>query len=260
MSLNSSHLTHPTQPGVLLSPVFLVPLSLLLLNDLYLKAAFGNGFTGKLSDFCGLFVFALFWSAFRPNARLAIHVATGIAFILWKTPVSQPFLDAWNAIVPLPLGRTVDLWDLLALGVLPLSFAASRPRPAPGRKRLATAAVSVLALFAFAATSYRTEIPVDLRFAFEGSRPELLARLGELGIKTFGPWPGSIPDYYELAIPDNVCFDQFTARATLTEQPDRTLLHVRELEHRCPRKGDEKEILPKLFEKKVVIPLHLERL
>jgi hypothetical protein len=248
------------QTGVLLSPAFLLPLSLLLLNDLYLKAAFGNGLTGKLSDFCGLFVFALFWSAFRPNARLAIHIATAIGFVLWKTPLSQPFLDAWNAIVPFPLGRTVDLSDLVALGVLPLSFAASRPRPVPERSRLAAAAVSVLALFAFAATSYRTEIPVDLRFAFEGSRPELLARLEKLGITAFGPWPGSAPDSYELAIPASVCFDQFTAMVTLTEELNRTLIHVREMEHRCPREGDEAEILPRLFEKKVVVPLHLERL
>lgn len=47
-----STLTPLPQAGLLLSPTFLVPLSLLLLNDLYLKAAFGNALTGKLSDFC----------------------------------------------------------------------------------------------------------------------------------------------------------------------------------------------------------------
>ena len=255
-----STLTHPSQTGLLLSPTFLVPLFLLLLNDLYLKAAFGNGLTGKLSDFCGLFVFCLFWSAFRPGARLAIHVATAVVFILWKTPLSQPFLDTWNAIVPLPLGRTVDLSDLLALGVLPLSFAASLPRPVPVRSRLAATAVSVLALFAFAATSYRTDVPVDLRFVFDGSKAELLASLEKLEIGVLGPWPGSPPDSYELTIPADICFDQFTATVTLTERSTRTLLHVREMEHRCPRRGDEAELLPKLFEKKVVIPLRLEKL
>lgn len=68
------------------------------------------------------------------------------------------------------------------------------------------------------------------------------------------------PHSYQLTIPAEVCFDQFTAKVTFTEQSNRTLLQVREMEHRCPRRGDEAEILPKLFEKKVVIPLDLERL
>ena len=45
---------------MLTSPGFVVGLSLLLLNDLFLKARFHNPLTGKLSDFAGLFVFPLF--------------------------------------------------------------------------------------------------------------------------------------------------------------------------------------------------------
>ena len=44
---------------ILGSPGFLIGLSLLLTNDFVLKEQFHNGFTGKLSDFAGLFVFSI---------------------------------------------------------------------------------------------------------------------------------------------------------------------------------------------------------
>jgi len=42
---------------------FVICLGLLLLNDFYLKFEYHNWLTGKLSDFCGLFIFPVFWSA-----------------------------------------------------------------------------------------------------------------------------------------------------------------------------------------------------
>ena len=42
-------------------PLFLVGLGILLLNDFYLKYAFSNAFTGKLSDVAGLFIFPFFF-------------------------------------------------------------------------------------------------------------------------------------------------------------------------------------------------------
>ena len=48
---------------------FLICLIGLLLNDFYFKAAYPNWLTGKLPDFCGLFVFALFWTAFFPRYK-----------------------------------------------------------------------------------------------------------------------------------------------------------------------------------------------
>ncbi len=63
---------------VVRSPVFLASLALLLVNDFYLKAQFGNWFTGKLSDFAGLIAFALFWSAVFPRHAKLVHIGTGI--------------------------------------------------------------------------------------------------------------------------------------------------------------------------------------
>ncbi|PUV24993.1 hypothetical protein DCO56_08585 [Sphingobacterium athyrii] len=41
----------------LVSPLFIFVLFLLIINDFFLKAAFHNTFTGKLSDFSGLLFF-----------------------------------------------------------------------------------------------------------------------------------------------------------------------------------------------------------
>jgi hypothetical protein len=68
---------------------FIFALLLLLLNDFWLKGLFGNWFTGKLSDFAGLFVFAMFWMAIFPSHRTKIGVLTAVAFAFWKSPLSQ---------------------------------------------------------------------------------------------------------------------------------------------------------------------------
>lgn len=53
--------------SILVSPGFLLCLCLLLLNDFILKSEFHNALTGKLSDFAGLFIFPLFFSALRQS-------------------------------------------------------------------------------------------------------------------------------------------------------------------------------------------------
>ncbi len=143
------------------SPVFLVSLALLLANDLYLKAQFGNWFTGKLSDFAGLVAFALFWSAVFPRRGALVHILVGVAFVLWKLPLTDPALTLWNSLSPLDFARVTDLTDLMALGVLPLSFYHFRQLDLRGDRiavsgagaLLKTTAVCTVALFAFVATS-----------------------------------------------------------------------------------------------------------
>jgi hypothetical protein len=97
-------MTRPHSLDRLLSPWLLFGLAVLLINDLFLKRTLSNALTGKLSDFAGLFVFPLFWSALLPRWRGTIHTATGIAFIVWKSPAAQPFIDAWNNLMPWSIG------------------------------------------------------------------------------------------------------------------------------------------------------------
>jgi hypothetical protein len=108
------------------SPGFIAAVLLLLINDHVLKPAFPGVVTGKLSDVSGLFVAGVLVVALVPSrAALALGgVAAG--FVLWKSPLSQPLIDAWNAVGPFPIARVVDWTDLLALAVLPLALRYSR--------------------------------------------------------------------------------------------------------------------------------------
>src|SRR5215510_6171141 len=108
---------------ILVSPAYLVILSLLLVNDFLLKQILHNWMTGKLSDFCGLFAFPLFVFVFFPRYKRAIFSLTALFFCFWKSGQSQPLIDAWNAVSVLPLNRAVDLSDAIALLILPFAYA-----------------------------------------------------------------------------------------------------------------------------------------
>lgn len=101
---------------------FITALIILLLNDFFLKSIYGNWFTGKLSDFAGLFIFPLFWSILFPKLKNVIYVITALIFIYWKSYYSNFIIEFINHYSILNLSRTVDLTDLLALIILPLSY------------------------------------------------------------------------------------------------------------------------------------------
>ncbi len=120
---------HRLRP-VLTTWPFLTSLALLLLNDFWWKAAFPGWFTGKLSDVAGIAVVAMPLLALAPHrcARVYALIATGFAF--WKSPLSQPVIDALNVFLPYQIGRVVDYTDLVALLILPACapVAANPPR------------------------------------------------------------------------------------------------------------------------------------
>jgi hypothetical protein len=173
--------------NLLTSPGFVAGLLLLLANDFLLKPVFHNALTGKLSDFAGLFVFPFFGSALAPRLRREIYALTALGFIFWKSAYAQPLIDGWNSLGVLRVGRVVDPTDLLALVVLPASFAyllrcvAVERRTWPLAPRRAAACVAViLSVFAFAATSRVGDhmISEDREYEFPGvSREELMERL-----------------------------------------------------------------------------------
>src|SRR5688572_20457466 len=78
--------------AAIVTPIFIAALVLLALNDHVLKAAYGNPLTGKLSDFAGLFAFAVFFASLAPRHAAAICAACGALFAFWKLPVSTPFV------------------------------------------------------------------------------------------------------------------------------------------------------------------------
>ena len=107
---------------LLLSPFFLLGLATLLLNDFYLKTEFHNFFTGKLSDFAGLFIFAFFFSCFLPKQSKIIYFLSAVSFVLWKSSFSSVLIDEFNKYSFIPVSRVIDYTDLIALMALIPSY------------------------------------------------------------------------------------------------------------------------------------------
>ncbi len=99
----------------ILSPTFLICLILTVINDFYLKSEYPGLITGKISDFTGLFIFPItLWVIIGRNKSL-IFIGSALAFVFWKSPFSQPFIDLWNNAPFFNIGRVVDYTDLIAL-------------------------------------------------------------------------------------------------------------------------------------------------
>jgi hypothetical protein len=129
---------------------FVVCLLLLIGNDFYLKATFHNFFTGKLSDFCGLFVFSVFFATLFPGRKLLVFFSTALCFIYWKSPYSESFINAFSVHL-FSIHRIVDITDLFALLVLPVAwYTMEMPL-----KRIDVHPwfISVVCLFSFCATT-----------------------------------------------------------------------------------------------------------
>lgn len=135
---------------LLQSTSFLICLLLLLLNDFYFKEECHNWLTGKLSDFCGLYVFAVFWSTLFPKQKGLIHLLTAVLFIYWKSPLAQLFIDFFSVHF-YSIDRVVDVTDLMALLVLPLSY--YNFQKLNYRIQLHPLLVTIVTVFAFGATS-----------------------------------------------------------------------------------------------------------
>ncbi len=140
----------------LLSPPFIFCLVLLILNDFILKATFHNMLTGKLSDFCGLFIFPIFWSAFFPKRKLWVFILTGVLFIYWKSEYASGLIEMVNTIFN--IHRTVDYSDLIALPVLLLGWFHINGGPHIALNnslltRLSALFIGAVAIFSFCATT-----------------------------------------------------------------------------------------------------------
>jgi hypothetical protein len=151
-----------TTEKIILSPLFLIGLFLLLLNDFVLKSQFHNFLTGKLSDFAGLFVFSLFFIAFLPKRKTVILVFTAILFIFWKSAYSKNVIEFWNSVELFRIGRTIDYTDFFAVLILPFSllysnYCLSNNKLKLPLNRFACVFLVFTSIFAFTATSYEQD-------------------------------------------------------------------------------------------------------
>ena len=132
---------------------FIIGLIILLLNDFIFKTTFGNWFTGKLSDFAGLFIFPLFWVTIFPKHKNKIFFLTAIIFMYWKSSYSNGLISLWNSIGIWNINRTVDYSDIIALTILPLAYHIETLKEKLTRIRLSPYIPLIIAAFAFMATT-----------------------------------------------------------------------------------------------------------
>lgn len=197
--------------NIFLHPLFLISLFVLLLNDISLKYEFHNGLTGKLSDFTGLFVFALFFIVLIPNYKIHVLIFCGLFFIWWKSVLSSSFINVWNNLMPIPIERVIDYSDLSALLVLPLAFIVSNKsyEPVIRYRRFWANFIGLVSLFAFCFTSppryalyYTDDNAINYYGHFETrkSEEELIRKLRSRNIDFYKDSAGYYPiqnrEYY----------------------------------------------------------------
>jgi len=161
---------------ILKNPYFIFSLVTLLLNDHLLKPLFDNWITGKLSDFAGLFLFPLFILAFLPKVKKFIFPLTAVLFTLWKSELSEGFIQWWNATPLFSINRVIDYTDLFALSILPLSkYIYNNSSLTLNVKPSIIAMISFVGIFASSKGIY--EVPLDHTFTFQKSKAELYSIL-----------------------------------------------------------------------------------
>jgi hypothetical protein len=168
------------------NPAFIAAVFILILNDWYLKQTFHNDLTGKMSDFAGLFAFPFLLAALLPRKVTGVYVLTFLLFILWKSVFIQPLIDGLNAL-GIPVHRTVDYSDYIALLVLPFSHYIFNRSTAYSLKPALLNTTVVIASVSFMATTmppgtYTTFNDVNKTYTFNCSKRELVSRINTLQI------------------------------------------------------------------------------
>lgn len=157
------------------------------MNDWYLKMEYSNVLTGKLSDFAGLIAFPFFFTIIFPSQKKFIHILTALIFVVWNSHLVQPIIDIANSF-HIPIGRTVDITDSIALISILVSFKMCsfsynfRLRP------MVVNLVMLCSCFAFMATTMtprekRTYVDINKAYEFEISKSELVSRLNMIQIR-----------------------------------------------------------------------------
>jgi hypothetical protein len=135
---------------------FLLSLATLLLNDLYLKLAYHNWVTGKLSDFSGVFMLTILVSVIFPGYPRITGLSVASAFTIWKSPLSEPVIGLIQSLGVVHFGRVVDYSDLFSLIMIPPAIMmVSNPIKItfPMVRKVLVVPVVILTLFAIMGTS-----------------------------------------------------------------------------------------------------------
>ena len=114
---------------LIINYAFITSLILLAINDHILKAAFGNWFTGKLSDLAGMVLLPLLLAFVFPKLKTHAIWLSALLFTFWKLPLSEPIIQWYNTFAIIGIERVVDYTDLLAFAILPLPYFIIKNKP-----------------------------------------------------------------------------------------------------------------------------------
>lgn len=128
----------PEKIRFFINPLPLSAVLVMAVNDHWLKFQYGNAFTGKLSDFCGVFYFPIFLLALVVTAgelfhRKPIRVGWSITlaaifftdFLLILVKLSAPsarMIEAFFSSYVFPIRLVQDPTDLVALAMNPVTY------------------------------------------------------------------------------------------------------------------------------------------
>lgn len=248
---------------VLLSPLFLIGLIILLINDFFLKSYFHNYLTGKLSDFAGLFVFALFWSALFPRSKAVIFSCIVVFFSFWKSPLASGFIDWWNSIGIFTIARTVDYTDLSAFVVLPAAWIYGENcrafRVPVFSQNYALTVIALVSVFAFTATSQPEPnshyLEYQENYTVEKSSLEVLKKLQEYETDYFYESRGQNKNLTSMSIKfrSKFCDDKPSAGFEISGQGNRSTIKLTSVNYTCQTVNlENQEKLKRIFEAEVV--------
>jgi len=174
----------------LFHPAFIFSLFLLIINDAFLKWQFPSWFTGKLSDFAGLFAFAFFVSIFFQKRKNIVYVFIAILFIWWKSSWSQNFIDLWNKLVFFPVHRVIDYTDLIALIILPIGYFYSFKKVKINYPTFIKVSLCCIVVFSFTATSIPRKIispeghvAINKSYSIKKTKDEIFTLLDSMGFE-----------------------------------------------------------------------------
>lgn len=228
-------MNNKARPDLLSAPLFITGLLCLLTNDFFFKYEFSNALTGKLSDIAGLFIFPYFFAAYRPKKAKIFYWATVILFFLWKSSLSQGFINLLNS-YGVGLGRVIDYTDLLALLILPISYNYFKTQLNKlfVIKGTLSFIISCVSLFAFCATTLpyqkvENRLDVDKSFVLDISKASLLDSLRPASVFDYSDSILNSPTdsiyYLYFQIPENGY--EATARAAIYDiDSSRVLIHL----------------------------------
>jgi len=104
----------------LLNYVFVFCVLVLFMNDHYLKYAYPNWLTGKLSDAAGIILLPLLVAFLFPALKRHSIWISAVLFAFWKSAWSQGLIDLYNSFAYVQTSRVVDPTDLYVLLLLPI--------------------------------------------------------------------------------------------------------------------------------------------